>query len=252
MSDSLVPEYKSPSLSISEDASLFLPPAWGNESTRGSNGASSDGWSIPVFSELMTTRRERWSFDSDNSGFSREKIARSSGRSSRLPSIDLQTCGVCMKLLIERSSWGWRSQKMIPTNELAVVSVLTCGHVYHAECLENMTTEVNKYDPPCPVCTYGEKQAAKMSEKAMKAEMDMKARKRSRKRVIDINLDSDVVIDHHKGGEEKGLRTSSSKRSIGKPFLNRHFSFSSKASTSLSENQSARRKGFFWARSNKG
>ncbi|KAI3448016.1 hypothetical protein Pfo_004681 [Paulownia fortunei] len=256
VSDSRIPEYKSPTFAISEEASLFLPPAWGNESTRGSDGGSSDSWSIPVFSELMTTRRERWSFDSENSGFSREKITRSSGRKSGSPSIDLQTCGVCTKLLTERSSWVWTSQKLISTNELAVISVLTCGHVYHAECLEYMTPEINKYDPACPVCTYGEKRAVKMSERALKAELDLKARKKSRKRVVDSDLNSNIVFDHLKcsGVEETGLRISSStsmKSTLGKPFLKRHFSFSSKASRSLPENQSARRKGFFWARSSK-
>ncbi|KAK6121462.1 hypothetical protein DH2020_044797 [Rehmannia glutinosa] len=255
--DSRIPEYKSSTFAISEDASLFLPPSsWGNESTRGSDGGSSDSWSIPIFSELMSTRRERWSFDSENSGFSREKISRSSGRNSRSHSIDLQNCGVCSKLLTERSSWGWSSQKIISTNELAVISVLTCGHVYHAECLEYMTPEINKYDPACPVCTFGEKRAVKMSEKALKAELDLKARKRSRKRVVDSDMNSSVVFDHRKcsGIEESGPRVSSSasmKSSLGRPFLKRHFSFSSKSSRLLSGNQSARRKSFFWARSSK-
>ncbi|KAG8368207.1 hypothetical protein BUALT_Bualt15G0021200 [Buddleja alternifolia] len=252
VSDSRVPEYKSPTFSISEEGSLFLPPGWSNDSTRGSNGGSSDTWSIPGFSELMTTRRERWSFDSETSSLNRDKITRSSGRNS----FDIQTCGVCTKLLTERSSWGWSSQKIISTNELAVVSVLTCGHVYHAECLEYMTPEINKYDPSCPVCTFGEKRAAKMSEKALKAEMESKARKRSRKRVVDSDLSSEIVFDNHKsgGGEGKGPKMSSSssmKNSLGKPFLRRHFSFGSKPSRSMSENQSSLKKGFFWAKSSK-
>ncbi|XP_011092820.1 uncharacterized protein LOC105172906 isoform X2 [Sesamum indicum] len=249
LSDIRIPEYKSPTFSISEEASLF---AWGNESTRGSNG-SSDSWSIPVFSEHMTTRRERWSFDSENSGISRDKVTRSSGRKSRSTSDDLQTCGVCTKLLTERSSWSWSSQKLISTNELAVVAVLTCGHAYHAECLEHMTPETDKYDPACPVCSSGEKRTA---EKALKAELDLKARKRSRKRVVDSDLSSDIVFDHHKqsGVEERSSKMGSStsmKSSQGKPFLKRHFSFSLKPTRLLSENQSTQRKGFFWSRSSK-
>ncbi|KAK4405284.1 hypothetical protein Sango_0534900 [Sesamum angolense] len=249
LSDTRIPEYKSPTFSISEEASLF---AWGNDSTRGSNG-SSDSWSIPVFSEHMTTRRERWSFDSENSGFSRDKVTRSSGRNSRSTSVDLQTCGVCTKLLTERSSWSWSSQKLISTNELAVVAVLICGHAYHAECLEYMTPEMDKYDPACPVCSSGEKRTA---EKALKAELDLKARKRSRKRVVDSDLSSDIVFDHHKrsGVEERSSKMGSStsmKSSQGKPFLKRHFSFSLKPSRLLSENQSTQRKGFFWSRSSK-
>ncbi|GFZ14445.1 RING/U-box superfamily protein [Actinidia rufa] len=67
------------------------------------------------------------------------------------------------------SSYGWsipafselmatprrESYKIISTNELVVVAILICGHVYHAECLESMTPEINKYDPACPVCTFG-------------------------------------------------------------------------------------------------
>ncbi|KAL2477133.1 RING/U-box superfamily protein [Forsythia ovata] len=251
VSDSPIPEYKTPAFSISEEASSFVLPAWGCESTRGSNGGSSDGWSIPPFSELLTTRKERWSFDSENSGFSRDKITRSAGRNSESPSFDLQSCGVCAKLLPERSLLG--SQKIIATNELAVVAVLICGHVYHAECLEYMTPEINKYDPACPVCTFGEKRTMKMSEKAIKAELDSKARKRSRNRVVDS--DDLIVFDHKCGGHEgRGPKMSSSssmKSSSGKPFLRRHFSFGSKGNKSLSENHSTRKKGFFWSKSSK-
>ncbi|KAL3814110.1 hypothetical protein ACJIZ3_015378 [Penstemon smallii] len=252
VSDSPIPEYKSPTFSISEEPSSFLPLAWANESARGSNGGSSDSWSIPAFSDLMSTRRERWSFDSETLSFSREKIT----RNSRSPSFDLQTCGVCTKNLTERSSCRWSSQKIISSNEIAVVSVLTCGHVYHAECLEYMTSEINKYDPACPVCTFGAKRTLKMSEKALKAEMDSKGRKRSRKRVIDSDFNSDISFDSHKSGEVEGrgikMNTSSSmKISNGKPFLRRYFSFGSKSNTSMSENQSMRKKSFFWTRSSK-
>lgn len=258
VSDSRIPGLKSPNYSISEERPPFVLPVWNNDSIRGSYGGSSDGWSMHAFSELMaTSRRERWSFDSESLGFNRDKITRSSSRISASPSIDLQTCGVCAKLLTERSSWG--GQKIIASNELSVVAVLICGHVYHAECLENMTAEINKYDPACPVCTFGEKQTLKLSEKALKAEMDLKAKnKRSRNRVVDSDLDGEtVVFDHRKssGREGKGPKlgsSSSMKSSLGKPFLRRHFSFGSKGTKSFSEShQSTRKKGFFWAKSSR-
>ena len=113
---------------------------WNDDSIRGSYGGSLDGWSMHVFfSELMaTSRRERWSFDSEYLGFNHDKITMSSSRISASPFIDLQTCGVCAKLLTERSSWG--SQKIIASNELSVVAVSICGHVYHVECLKMATT----------------------------------------------------------------------------------------------------------------
>lgn len=254
VSDSRIPVLKSPSFSMSEEGSSFVLPGWSNESIRGSHGGSSDSWSVPPFSDLMNTPcRDRWSFDSESLGFNRDKFSRSSGRISSSPLVDIQTCGVCSKLLTEKSSWG--SQKIIATNELAVVAILICGHAYHAECLENMTPEISKYDPACPVCTFGEKQTLKLSEKALRAEMELKARnKRSKNCVVDSDMNGDsVVFDRQKSSEhDPKMRTSSSlKSSLGKPFLKRHFSFGSKGSRSLSENHSARKKGFFWAKSSK-
>ncbi|XP_022849868.1 uncharacterized protein LOC111371955 [Olea europaea var. sylvestris] len=112
---------------------LLFFPTWGYESTRGLNGGSSDGLPIPPFSELMTTPKERWSSDGENFGFSWDKITRFVGRNLGSP-FNLQSCGVCAKLLTERSSLG--IQKVIASNELSVVAVLICGHAYHAECLE--------------------------------------------------------------------------------------------------------------------
>lgn len=242
VSDTRVPSTKSPNFSISEEGSPFMVPGWSNESNRGSHGGSSDGWSIPAFNND--------SFDSESLNF---KTSRSSGRVSSSPSIDMRTCGVCAKLLTEKSSWG--TQKIIANNELAVVAILICGHVYHAECLEHMTPEINKYDPACPVCTFGEKQTFKLSEKALKAEMELKAKfnKKSRRRVVDGEMNGDdVMFDHFKSRSHKMSSSSSMKNSMGKPpFLKRHFSFGSKGSRSMSENNYSRRKGFFWAKSNK-
>ncbi|KAI3815144.1 hypothetical protein L1987_14800 [Smallanthus sonchifolius] len=196
VSDSRIPAMKSPTLSISEEGgSPFMLCGWSNESTRGSHVGSSDDWSVPAFNNLMATshsHRELWSFD----------------RESSSPSIDAQTCGICSMLLTEKSSWG--THKIIPTNELSVVAILTCGHVYHSECLESMTSEINKYDPACPVCTFGEKKVIKLSEKALKADLESKARinKKSRSRVVDGD---DIMLDHHKISPKM---TSSSRESI--------------------------------------
>ncbi|KDP41757.1 hypothetical protein JCGZ_26775 [Jatropha curcas] len=256
VSDTRVTEFKSSnSFSVPEERSSV--PSWSNESTRGSHGGSSDGWSMHAFSELMaTSHRERWSFDTESWGLNHEKT-RSSGRISSSPSVDFQTCGICSKLLTEKSLWS--SQKLVLSNELSVVAVLTCGHVYHAECLETLTPDINKYDPSCPVCTLGEKQTHKLSQKAFKAELDLKAKnKRSRNRVVDSDLDGDSVMFNrlkgsgHEGKGPKMASSSSMKSSLAKPFLKRHFSFgSSKASKSLTENHATKKKGFFWTRSMK-
>lgn len=252
-SDNRIMGLKSPNrYSVGEER--LVMPSWSNESTGGSVGDSSDGWSMHAFTELMaTSRQERWSFDNDSLGFHREKISKSSGRISASPSVDLQTCGVCSKLLSEKSLWS--SQKIIVSNELSVVAVLTCGHVYHAECLENMTPEIDKYDPACPICTLGEKKMHKLSDKVFKAEMDFKAKinKRSRSRVIDSDIDGDPVLFNRvkSCGLERKVSSSSMKSSLGRPFLRKHFSFGSKGSRSSSEINSTRKKGFFWAKSSK-
>lgn len=228
---------KSPTFSISEESSSFVLPGWGNDSTRGSHGGSSDGWSVPAFADLSNPRRDRWSFDSESFGFHRERVTSQSFGS---PSSNLQTCAVCAKLL----------------NEL-VVAVLVCGHVFHAECLENMTSEINRYDPACPVCTFGEKQTLKMYEKA-KAKMDLRARKRFRNRIVDSDISGNLArFEHQKSSPHDGRcprmsSSSSMKSSSRKPFLRRYFSFGSKGSRSYSESLSTRKRGFLWTRSNKG
>ncbi|KAI8002960.1 hypothetical protein LOK49_LG08G00407 [Camellia lanceoleosa] len=255
VSDSRIVGLKSPNSNlVSEGGPSFVPSNCSNDLMLGSQGASSDGWSMRTFSELVaSSQRERWSFDSEFLGSGRGKLSESSGALSYSPSIDLQTCGVCSKLLTERSSWS--SQKIIATNELSVVAVLVCGHAYHAECLEAMTQEADRYDPSCPFCTVGEKKLSKMARKVMRAEAELKSRsgKISRNRVLD-NYHDDAefdVLDRRKTSEgdenfHKMEPSSSARRSFAKPFLRRHFSLGSKWSRSMSENNSAR-KGF-WAR----
>ncbi|XP_006360635.1 uncharacterized protein [Solanum tuberosum] len=237
VSDSRVPGMKSPTFSISEESSSFvLLPGWSNDSTRGSHGGSSDGWSVPAFADLANPRRDRWSFDSESFGFHRE---RATSRGSGSSSFDLQTCGICAKLL----------------NELAV-AVLVCGHVFHAECLENMTSEINRYDPACPVCTFGEKQALKIYEKA-KAKIELNARKRFRNRIVDSDISGNLArferqkSSAHEGGCPRMSSSSSMKSPSKRPFLRHYFSFGSKGSRSYSESPSTRRRGFSWTRSNK-
>ena len=60
-------------------------------------------------------------------------------------------CGICQKPL------KWRlpflGSSLSSSNELSVVAVLVCGHVYHADCLEQRTSFDERHDPPCVVCT---------------------------------------------------------------------------------------------------
>ncbi|KAL5073616.1 hypothetical protein RYX36_012600 [Vicia faba] len=250
---------KSPgSFSLSEERPVF--PSWSNGSGMRSRGGSSDGWSIPGFSELMGAHhRQRWSLDSESFGSNYERIARSGSWFSASP-VDLRTCGFCSKVLKEKSPWS--TQKIYTSNDLSVVAVLICGHVYHAECLENMTADISKYDPACPVCSFGEKQTMELSKKVLKVEMDLKARNQTLENQVeysDIENDDSIAFDSIKGkepiGEGKGPRLDSSSRgrrsSFGKPFLRRHFTFGSKGSRSTIDSHHTKKKVFFWTKSSK-
>uniref|UniRef100_A0A0R0K2Z3 RING-type domain-containing protein n=3 Tax=Glycine subgen. Soja TaxID=1462606 RepID=A0A0R0K2Z3_SOYBN len=250
ISDSRILGLKSPDNSISEGRPSFVLSNCSNDMATGSQCGSSDGWSMRTFSEMVApSQKERWSFDSEYSGSGRHKISGTSSRFSYSPSMDLQSCGACSKLLTERSAWG--SQKFIASSDLSVVAVLVCGHVYHAECLETITPEADSYDPACPICMVGEKHMSKLSKKGFRTESETKAKnyKISRNRVVDSYVDGGIdVFDRLKDIVSKMEPSSSSTTSsFGKPFLRRHFSLGSKWSRSLLENDSARKKGF-WAR----
>nr|AFK37534.1 unknown [Lotus japonicus] len=111
---------------------------------------------------VASSQKGRWSFDSEYLGSGHHKLSGTSSRFSYSPSMDLQACMGCSKLLTERSAWCSAG------NNISVVSVLACGHVFHAECLETMTAKEDSYDPVCLVCTAGEKNLLKLSKKGLR------------------------------------------------------------------------------------
>ncbi|MQL82614.1 hypothetical protein Taro_015117 [Colocasia esculenta] len=233
--------------SADESQSHVLSVCSNDHPAGGSHGGSSDGWSMRMFSELVaSSQRERWSFDSENTACSYGKITGSSSHPLFSPSpADIHTCGVCSRLLKERSSWS--SQKIV-SDESSIVAVLVCGHAYHAECLESVTTDTDKYDPTCPVCIGGEKSALKTLGKG-KAEMKTR-NKISRNAVADIDLDGISMTERRKDanrGEKVKLGSSSSFKSFGRPFLRRHFSVGSRSARPALENEQPSKKGF-WGR----
>ncbi|GAB2218991.1 hypothetical protein Droror1_Dr00006616 [Drosera rotundifolia] len=239
------------SLSGEMPAPHSLPPGSNESSTRASVGRSSDGWSLLAFSELVSSsRRDRSSIGSEPCSPTPDKMTRSSGKKSRSPSFDWQSCGVCSKLLPEKSPWS--SQKIIAGNELCVVAVLICGHVYHADCLEYITPDINKYDPACPVCTFGEKAVQRLAGKVLKAEKDSRARSRKKSKIRVVGTDESVEFDYWKSDEhdeerspnKKMVSSSSLRSNSGKLFLRRHFSFGSTGSN-------PKRKGLFSVKSSK-
>ncbi|GJN06211.1 hypothetical protein PR202_ga23916 [Eleusine coracana subsp. coracana] len=239
VSDSKIPSLRSLNEISSPEgrpSSSMLSVCSNDLSAAGSHGESSDGWSMRTFSEMVaTSQRERWSVDSELLGSISSKVTRSNASNDSTLPPDQEVCKLCLKLLKERSIWN--------AQELAVVAVLLCGHVYHADCLDSITTEADKYDPPCPVCTHGEKCTMKLFGK-----LESKNKNKIAKNVI-VDIDLDGNIKHQKKGRrEPRLGTSSSlKVPFSRPFLKRHFSIGSRPPRSALENNSARKKGF-WMR----
>ncbi|KAG5113200.1 hypothetical protein JHK82_036469 [Glycine max] len=64
------------------------------------------------------------------------------------PNIAKMVCGICEKLLSQKNNFLGSSMSC----ELSAVAVLVCGHVYHANCLEQRTPFEELHDPTCPVC----------------------------------------------------------------------------------------------------
>ncbi|CAA2933653.1 uncharacterized protein LOC111398902 isoform X1 [Olea europaea var. sylvestris] len=65
-------------------------------------------------------------------------------------------CGLCERFLSQRSPWS--SRRIVRSGDMPVAGILSCRHVFHAECLEYTTPKVHKSDPPCPICVKVEEE----------------------------------------------------------------------------------------------
>lgn len=65
-------------------------------------------------------------------------------------------CGLCDRLLSQRSPWS--SRRIVKSEDMPVAGVLSCRHVFHAECLDQTTPKSHKSDPPCPICSKPERE----------------------------------------------------------------------------------------------
>lgn len=136
---------------------------------------NSDPWTIQAFSELIASSRlenSGWpnvDISSDlfvgtsQENFSELGISYIEGRNMTQSHINLQVaphaeaqkCGLCTKPISQRSPWS--PQRILGSSDLPVVGILVCGHVYHAECLEQATPIMQMHEPPCPQCNVLEK-----------------------------------------------------------------------------------------------
>ncbi|KAK3159956.1 hypothetical protein QOZ80_1BG0053320 [Eleusine coracana subsp. coracana] len=194
---------------------------------------SSNGLSTRTPSEsVVTSQRDGWSVDNEPADSVASKL---SGSNTSHPTFspDQGVCKLCSRLLKERSSWNG--------HELAVVAVLFCGHAYHANCLDSITAESEKYDPPCPVCTYGESCARELFGK-----LDSKIKNKTSKNIATSDLAQSSKNQKKSKGPRLGI-SSSMKESFSQPFLRRHFSTGSRPPRSVLGSEPTRKKGF-WSR----
>lgn len=59
-------------------------------------------------------------------------------------------CGICEKSLRRKPH---QFGTTLTSEDLSIVAVLVCGHIFHADCLEQRTHLEDKRDPPCPICS---------------------------------------------------------------------------------------------------
>ncbi|KAI3907675.1 hypothetical protein MKW98_016319 [Papaver atlanticum] len=60
-------------------------------------------------------------------------------------------CGLCERFLSQRSPWS--SHRIVRNGDMPVTGVLSCSHVFHADCLDQSTPKMQKQDPTCPLCS---------------------------------------------------------------------------------------------------
>lgn len=123
-------------------------------STTNSNRALlSDPQSFSGFLDSVNLHREtcRWSSGSsvDFTDVSDQMEPEFSGFSLNSIS-DRSKCGLCERLLSQRSPWS--SRRIVRSGDMPIAGVLSCWHVFHAECLERITPKTRTHDPPCPLC----------------------------------------------------------------------------------------------------
>lgn len=112
---------------------------------------------VPGFSEVDTATplRDRHRLSSGSGDIDFTDVESDSFNRSCNPS-DGFKCGLCERFLSQRSPWS--SRRIVRSGDMPVAGVLSCLHVFHAECLEQTTPKMRKNDPPCPTCARSEEE----------------------------------------------------------------------------------------------
>ncbi|XP_058080056.1 uncharacterized protein LOC131228197 isoform X2 [Magnolia sinica] len=140
-----------------------------------------------------------------------------------------QKCGLCGRLLSQKSPWS--SYRIVRTGDMPIAGVLSCSHVFHAECLDQTTPKTQIHDPPCPMCQKvagGAESSLSISEP-----LQMALRSIRRNQGISITTDGEGTSSRQSSDQtESGLRRNRSLpmvrrggSSLIKNHFKKHFSF---------------------------
>ncbi|XP_071716665.1 uncharacterized protein [Rutidosis leptorrhynchoides] len=111
----------------------------------------------PVFTDFNEPHRDTASCDLDSTDVS-EPIEPDLLTRPPITQPPVHKCGICDRNLSQKSPWS--SRRIVRTGDMPVTGVLSCRHVFHAECLDQTTPKVRKGDPPCPVCSKSEEETS--------------------------------------------------------------------------------------------
>ncbi|KAL4377355.1 hypothetical protein GQ457_02G032830 [Hibiscus cannabinus] len=144
-------------------------------------------------------------------------------------------CGVCGKILWQKSPWS--SHRIIRGGDMPTAGILPCSHVFHAECLDQVTPKSQIHDPPCPLClkTIGPlEESASVSEPLQVA---LRSLRRSRGAMISEDQEEDEFSNHineklRRNWPRPAPRWNGSGSSI-KNRLKKHFTFKGKVSKDI-------------------
>lgn len=187
------------------------------EGFRWSNASSSDFW-----------------FDGDSIDIM-EHIGLETLRSPHSKSASQHKCGLCQRPLWQKSPWC--SHRMVRSADMPAVGVLPCCHIFHAECLEEITPKSQVHEPPCPVC-----QKAAGNEAAISFSEPLQVALRSARRLKGANTATDPYASSSSTNldcDEGNTRRNQSPTATGsgssslKSHLKKRFSFKGKTGRDL-------------------
>lgn len=97
------------------------------------------------FQDFNDTFHKRERFSTASCGFEFSDVSEPV-ESDSLTRSNVDKCGLCERFLSRRSPWS------IGSGDMPIAGVLSCRHVFHADCLDQTTPKTYKADPPCPIC----------------------------------------------------------------------------------------------------